>query len=334
MENASRLQVIHEDEHCAPAALSTVTTTAGGTSTGSPGGGSCGSQTLTQSKGNVRSAEGHEKVASQWIQEMQPKLPGTAPGEATGAGLRKGLLRQLHPVAESAQLRIPPPPPLQLLLLDESNTDESSATTPDVPDKVVNEMTDPDVLAHGPLQQRRSGLAGLFGCWRPRYMVLKESVCCVYATETEWRAETSPIEVFEVADVIACDEPDFDGASSCTFVLVDRNYAQVSAFRCAHARPGPFDRYYSSAAKKLWMFAWKQARAALEQHSALARGFQAHMRPAEVQDAKVQSSQRMAVEESGSSTASTALEDTDSDVRPTEREPPGSQHHLGRPLGK
>mmetsp|Transcript_38670 Transcript_38670/g.70404 ORF Transcript_38670/g.70404 Transcript_38670/m.70404 type:complete len:321 (-) Transcript_38670:77-1039(-) len=310
MESTSRLQVIHEDEHCARAPLSTVTTTAGGTSTGSPG---CGSQ----SKGNVRSLEGNEKMVSQWIQEMQPKLPLSAPGGATGAGLRRSLLRQLHPVAETSQLRIPPPlPPVQLLMLD-----ESSNTSPEVQDKVVNEMPDPDVLAHGPIQQRRSGLAGIFGSWRPCYMVLKASVCCVYATEAEWRDEaSSPVEVYEVSEVIACDEPDLDGSSSCTFALLDRNYAQVTAFRCAHARPGPFDRYYSAAAKKLWIFAWKQARAALEQHSASARGFQVSVRPEEAaHDAKGHSAQRMPLEESGSSTASTALEDTDSEMRPADR---------------
>mmetsp|Transcript_33003 Transcript_33003/g.60483 ORF Transcript_33003/g.60483 Transcript_33003/m.60483 type:complete len:277 (-) Transcript_33003:146-976(-) len=273
MAEVSHLKVAQDEQD----ANTPITTTAGGTSAGSPG---CPS---LQSQGDA--LEGCTKTASRWIEEMQPRLPPTHQfkGAAHGAGCRRRWLQKLQPVASTAQLRIPLPQPM----LELTSPPEGRADTTQAPQKV--DLT--DVLTHGPLQQRKKGFAGLFWSWHSCHVVLKSRVCSVYATEQDWLDQKEPLEVLEVANLFACDH-DFDVAGKCTFALLDKWGHEVAVFGCcdtiARREFAPFrtsrtqvesDNFFNIAAKRTWVYVWKQARRACQQRDVVGTGFhdeQAH----------------------------------------------------------
>jgi len=246
-----------------------ITTTAGCTTvSGSPGCLSLQSQRET--------LEGCTKTASRWIEEMQPRVPPkhACLGATHGAGCRRGLLQKLQPVASNAQLRIPlPKPTLEAPLQGRADSDSMQA-----PQKV--DLT--DVLTHGPLQQRHRGFAGLFWSWRSCHVVLKTRVCSVYASEQDWLDRKEPLEQLEVSNLFPCDH-ELD--VPCTFALMDRWGREVAVFcccdtitRCDHAslrtsRPQKeLDNFFNTAAKRTWVYVWKQARRTCQQRDAAGTG--------------------------------------------------------------
>jgi len=324
MLDAARLHSIQEEEHCAAAAaadtsLTMVATTAGGTSTG----GSPGSGHVQKSQSQQTSCEAHTKTASQWIQEMQPKAPSQARAAACGAGLRSSHLRQLQALAPTASLCIFTPQPPAVLAASEDDSFSTSAPEPPTACKVF--IDPPNVVCHGPLQRRHTGFAGIFWSWRSYYAVLTSSVFSVYTSELEWREEREPLEVFEVPRVIIRDDSNVDGYATCTFALIDRYTKSDVVFRCNGAYPGPFDHHYSAAAKKLWIFAWMQAKLYPDWRTEESLSGDRASAPSAVlpvpHEVKLNSMQRNpSMLESGTSTASTALgEDTECEVRPVER---------------
>mmetsp|Transcript_60064 Transcript_60064/g.135112 ORF Transcript_60064/g.135112 Transcript_60064/m.135112 type:complete len:266 (-) Transcript_60064:56-853(-) len=246
MEEASKGM---QDETSAP----TSTTTAGG------------SPVSTSPLINSEGIQAHTKLAAQWIADMQPSLPPRAHREARGAGYRKSLFCKLEQVPPSAQLHIPPPASImELPAVPEEDTAEA-------PHKA--HVDDPDVLAHGPLEQRSIGFAGLLWSWRPCYVVVKDSVCRVYAREAEWWDDKTPTEQHQVADVWPNDrEPDAPGI--CTFALVDQWGSEAAVFRCSHTVPqaGELSYFFDVAAKRSWIYALQQARRATQRQSAAGTG--------------------------------------------------------------
>eukprot|EP00403_Amphidinium_massartii_P008018 CAMPEP_0178419476 /NCGR_PEP_ID=MMETSP0689_2-20121128/25630_1 /TAXON_ID=160604 /ORGANISM="Amphidinium massartii, Strain CS-259" /LENGTH=222 /DNA_ID=CAMNT_0020040915 /DNA_START=41 /DNA_END=706 /DNA_ORIENTATION=- len=198
------------------------------------------------------------RCVADWVAAMDPKPPSMERAEKCGAGFRTTMLQQLQPLPPAAPLYIPPPMPQPAV---ESDADEEEEAG-----KVETEGTNgvfevpPDVIVHGYIEQRCSGLTSYFCTWRSQYMVLRSQVCEVFRCERDWQNGRQPTAKYDVArflpnpDVVPeRQRPGEELYMHSYFELRDTVTNEAFPMRCRGTTPDKeWDPVWCCAAKKVW----------------------------------------------------------------------------------